>query len=114
MKTSVLTSFLRIIAGTTLVLTLGAGQAMAQRASGIDVSRWQGTINWTSVAGSGVTFSWAQATRGAYLTNVNYVANMVNGKAAGVIMGPYHYATPATNSAATEANYFWARAGAQI
>ena len=96
-----------------LALTLGTGQAMA-RALGIDVSRWQNTVNWTSVKGSGITFAWAQATRGNYLTNNNYVANMNNGKSAGVIMGSYHYATPATNSAATEASYFWNRAGAHI
>jgi GH25 family lysozyme M1 (1,4-beta-N-acetylmuramidase) len=101
------------LAVMALFLTLGAGSAMA-RPLGIDVSRFQGTINWTSVKGSGITFSWAQATRGNYLTNVNYVANMINGKAAGVIMGPYHYATPATNSALTEANYFWALAGQHI
>ena len=88
--------------------------AVAQRASGIDVSRFQGTINWTSVKGSGVTFAWAQATRGAYLTNVNFTANMVNGKAAGVLMGAYHYAEPGTNSPSTEANYFWNVAGPYI
>ncbi|MDB6026400.1 MAG: hypothetical protein JWM68_2623 [Verrucomicrobiales bacterium] len=102
-----------MLAIMALFLTVGTGQAVA-RVLGIDVSRFQNTINWTSVAGSGVTFAWAQATRGAYLTNVNYVANMNNGKAAGVIMGPYHYATPATNSAITEANYFWALAGPHI
>lgn len=108
------TSYLRIITITVLLLTLGASHAIAQRALGIDVSRWQGTINWTSVAGAGKTFAWSQATRGAYLTNVNFVANMVNGKAAGVLMAPYHYATPATNSASVEADYFWNLAGPYI
>src|SRR5687767_716623 len=89
-----------------LALTFGTGNANAQRAVGIDVSRWQNTVNWTSVKNGGYSFAWAQATRGNYLTNHNYVANMVNGKAAGVLMGSYHYATPATNSAATEAQYF--------
>ncbi len=107
-------SFRRIIAVTALVLTLGSGHAMAQRASGIDVSRWQGTIDWTSVKGSGVTFAWSQATRGAYLVNANFTANMSNGKAAGVLMGAYHFAFPATNSPSTEANYFWATAGPYI
>ncbi len=106
--------FRRILACVLLFLTLGCGQAMAQRAQGIDVSRWQGTINWTSVKGGGYAFAWAQATRGAYLTNVNFVANMVNGKAAGVLMGAYHYATPATNSPSVEANYFWNLAGPYI
>ncbi len=104
----------KIITLVALALTLGAGHAIAQRASGIDVSRWQATINWTSVAGSGITFAWAQATRGAYLTNVNFVANMVNGKAAGVLMGAYHYAEPGTNSPSVEADYFWNLAGPYI
>src|SRR5216117_3190814 len=102
-----------ILALVALVLAFGTGHAMA-RVLGIDVSRWQNTINWTSVKGSGVTFAWSQATRGNYLVNANFTANMNNGKAAGVIMGAYHYATPATNSAATEANYFWATAGPYI
>jgi GH25 family lysozyme M1 (1,4-beta-N-acetylmuramidase) len=101
------------MAVAALVLTLGSAQATA-RTLGIDVSRWQGTINWTSVKGSGVTFAWAQATRGAYLVNANFTANMNNGKAAGVIMGAYHYACPATNSPSTEANYFWNTAGPYI
>ena len=96
------------------MLMLGTSHAFAQRASGIDVSRFQGTINWTSVKGSGISFAWAQATRGAYLTNVNFVANMVNGKAAGVLMGAYHYAFPATNSPSVEADYFWNLAGPYI
>lgn len=114
MKIFLRTSFLRTITMGALVLAFGAGQALAQRALGIDVSRFQNTINWTSVKGAGITFAWAQATRGAYLTNNNFAANMVNGKAAGVLMAPYHYAFPATNSAATEANYFWNLAGPHI
>src|SRR5436190_4236673 len=39
---------------------------------------------------------------------------MINGKAAGVLMGAYHYAFPATNSPSTEANYFWNLAGPHI
>lgn len=112
MQTFLRNSFRRLIAGVALALTVGAAvDVMAQRPEGIDVSRWQGTINWTSVKGAGKTYAWAQATRGAYLTNVNFVANMVNGKAAGVLMGAYHYATPATNSPTVEANYFWNLAG---
>jgi hypothetical protein len=114
MKNRTCTALLRIIAMAALLLTLGLQRASAQRPLGIDVSRFQNTINWTSVKGSGISFAWAQATRGAYLQNANFTANMVNGKAAGVLMGAYHYAFPATNSANTEANYFWNLAGPYI
>ena len=36
--------------------------ALAQRPMGIDVSHYQGVINWTNVAGSGVTSAWCKAT----------------------------------------------------
>ncbi|MGI8967158.1 MAG: glycoside hydrolase family 25 protein, partial [Limisphaerales bacterium] len=114
MSTFLRTSFRRIITVTALILALGAGHAMAQRANGIDVSRYQGTINWVSVRGAGYTVAWAQATRGSYLVNANFTANMSNGKAAGVLMGAYHFAEPAVNSPSTEANYFWNLAGPYI
>ena len=98
-----------------VALTLGASSQNAQaRALGIDVSRFQGTINWTSVKNAGITFAWAQATRGLTSPNANFTANMVNGKAAGVYMGAYHYAFPGDNSAQTEADYFWNLAGPYI
>src|SRR5687767_5362614 len=83
-----------IFAVTALSLAVGAENAFAQRPLGIDVSRWQGTINWTSVKGAGISFAWAQATRGLTSPNANFVPNMNNGKSAGVYMGAYHYAFP--------------------
>ncbi|MBA4149389.1 MAG: hypothetical protein H0X66_14840 [Verrucomicrobia bacterium] len=104
-----------ILAVAALLLTLGTGSAVGQtRTPGIDVSRWQGTINWTQVRGSGIRFAWAQATRGLTSPNGNFVANMNNGKSAGVYMGAYHYAFPGNNSAQTEADYFWNLAGPYI
>jgi hypothetical protein len=97
----------------TSVLALAPTQALA-RALGIDVSRYQGTINWTSVKSAGKAFAWAQASRGLTSPNANFAANMNNGKAAGVFMGAYHYATPSANNPATEANYFWNLAGPYI
>ncbi len=96
-----------------LSLTLGAGNSFG-RPLGIDVSRYQGTINWTSVKNAGITFAWAQATRGLTSPNGNFVANMNNGKSAGVYMGAYHYAQCGSNSAQTEADYFWNLAGPYI
>jgi len=98
-----------------LTFTFGTGQANAQtRTPGIDVSRWQGTINWSSVRSSGIRFAFAQATRGLTSPNANFVANMNNGKAAGVYMAAYHYAFPADSSPEVQADYFWNLAGPYI
>ncbi|MFN7138067.1 MAG: glycoside hydrolase family 25 protein, partial [Limisphaerales bacterium] len=103
-----------VLTMAVLFLVMGSGNALAQRAQGIDVSRWQGTINWTSVKGAGISFAWAQATRGLTSPNANFVDNMVNGKAAGVYMGAYHFAFPGDNTPQAEADYFWNLAGPYI
>lgn len=106
---------LGVLAVAGLSLSSGVQEASAQtRTPGIDVSRWQGTINWTSVRNSGIRFAFAQATRGLTSPNANFVANMVNGKAAGVYMAAYHYAFPADSTPEVQADYFWNLAGPYI
>ncbi len=98
-----------------LQLMIGTGRLMAQRPLGIDVSSYQGSgVNWSSVKSSGVTFAWAKATEGTYDDDADFVVNENNGKAAGVIMGAYHFCRPDQNSPATEANFFWSDANGYI
>jgi GH25 family lysozyme M1 (1,4-beta-N-acetylmuramidase) len=106
---------LSAVAVTVLGITLGARDTLAARALGIDVSSYQGGgINWTSVKNSGRSFAWAKATEGTSITDSDFTINQNNGKAAGVFMGGYHFAHPASASAATEENHFWAVAGGYI
>ena len=93
---------------------IACGTALAQRPLGIDVSDYQGSVNWTSVKGSGIAFAWAKATEGTGFTASTYTANANNGKAAGVYMGAYHYAHPELNSPSAEASHFWSVAGSHI
>ncbi len=87
------------------------GRLMAARPLGIDVSHWQGSITWSSVAGAGISFAYAKATEGVNYQDAYFVGNQNNGKAAGVLMGAYHYArydlNAGTAGATAEANYFW-------
>lgn len=107
-------AFLRL-AFAALTLGFGIEQASAQtRTPGIDVSRWQGTINWSSVRSAGYRFAFAQATRGLTSPNDNFKANMTNGKTAGVYMAAYHYAFPADSTPEYQADYFWSLAGPYI
>src|ERR1035437_6070836 len=76
-----------------LGMLVGPERAMAQRPIGIDVSHWQGTgINWASVKTSGVTFAWAKASEGTGYTDNTFAVNEANAKAAGVLIGAYHFA----------------------
>jgi autotransporter-associated beta strand protein len=101
-----------LILGLTLI---GILPVMAQRPLGIDVSSYQGAgVNWSSVKSSGRIFAWAKATEGTYDDDADFVGNENNGKAAGMVMGAYHFARPDLNSPATEESFFWAQAGNYI
>lgn len=112
-----------------------AGTGRAERATGIDVSSWQGSLtqaNWNSVAASGVDFAFIRATRGGTTgtydqsTKVGtlserfddgtFAQNIVRAKTAGLLAGAYHFARPdiATNTGVDEANHFFAVAGAYM
>jgi GH25 family lysozyme M1 (1,4-beta-N-acetylmuramidase) len=75
---------------------------------GLDVSRFQGTIDWAKVAGSGRRFAMIRASAGSLTTDASYPANRAGATAAGLKVSAYHYANPdaATNDALNEANFF--------
>ncbi|MFC1415567.1 GH25 family lysozyme [Streptacidiphilus cavernicola] len=77
---------------------------------GIDVSSYQGNINWTAVAPH-IDFSYAKASEGTYNTNPDFT-NQYNGPYnAGVIRGSYHFAIPNNSSGSVQADYFIAHGG---
>ena len=56
---------------------------------GIDVSRFQGDINWQQVAGSGVKFAYIQISRSLTDIDAKFAYNWPNAKAAGILRGAY-------------------------
>src|SRR2546425_10946105 len=101
-----------------LPMAFGPIAVMAQRPLGIDVSDYQGSINWTSVKNAGISFAWTKATEGTGAGQGYFTANEANAVAAGVPIGAYHYARYDLNSgtpgATDKANYFWSVAGPYI
>ncbi len=75
---------------------------------GIDVSKWQGAIDWNQVAGAGKKFAMIRASAGSLTTDEWYTTNRAGANAARIPMGAYHYANPdsAPNDALNEANFF--------
>lgn len=78
----------------------------AQTIMGVDVSSYEGTVNWSQVKGGGYMFAFAKATEGVTIKDSYFIGNETNGTAAGVYMGAYHFAHPENNTAVAEANYF--------
>ncbi|MCC6493793.1 MAG: hypothetical protein IT424_12325 [Pirellulales bacterium] len=81
----------RILLLGAMALPLIALPAQAQYVSGIDVSRWQGDINWTAVKNAGIEFAFCKATEGVDFIDVKFTRNMTLASAAGVYIGPYHF-----------------------
>ena len=75
---------------------------------GIDVSHWQGTIDWAKVTAAGKRFAYIKATESTDFIDNMYATNRAQAKANGIKVGAYHFARPETNSgdAVNEANWF--------
>ncbi|WP_201029359.1 glycoside hydrolase family 25 protein, partial [Bacillus licheniformis] len=74
---------------------------------GIDVSHWQGNINWKKVAGDGIKFAFIKATEGTTLQDNKFVTNISGANAVGIKTGAYHFARFGSKSEAlAEARFF--------
>jgi GH25 family lysozyme M1 (1,4-beta-N-acetylmuramidase) len=95
-----------------VALAWAPATASAGRAQGIDISRFQGTIDWAQVAGAGIDFAFVQASRGSGLDctvastscggDPYFAVNRSSAAANGIRVGPYHRAF-ATGSTLAEA-----------
>lgn len=76
-------------------------------AQGIDVSHYQGDIDWKKVAGSGITFAFVKATEGETYKDPTFMRNAEGAADAGLLAGAYHF-LKATSAAAArrEAQFF--------
>ncbi len=76
--------------------------------AGIDVSHYQGAIQWRRVRADGYRFAYLKATEGRGLVDPTYARNARAAAAAGLTVGAYHFARPdgASADAVTEADAF--------
>lgn len=98
---------LRWLAGPQLILFgfLTVPEVEAAHLAGIDVSHYQGSINWSSVHSAGITFAVTKATEGTGYTDPYVNQNIAGMKRAGIVPGAYHFAHPGSDPVA-QANFF--------
>lgn len=60
-------------------------------AFGVDVSSYQGEVDWGALSAQGVDFAFIKATEGSSLADRRFAQNWVNAQAAGVLPGAYHF-----------------------
>jgi GH25 family lysozyme M1 (1,4-beta-N-acetylmuramidase) len=109
-----------LLAFFALLSSSASAASTATRSKGLDVSNWNGTIKWASVAAAGYRFAFGKATEGTSYTDATYTANRNGSENAGLVFGAYHFARPAgstvagaTASAIAQADHFLAVAAPQ-
>ncbi len=75
---------------------------------GLDVSRWNGRIQWSDIATSSVRtdFVWIKATEGLDWRDPQFNRNREGAEAAGFYNGAYHFFSP-SRDAREQARHFW-------
>jgi lysozyme len=79
--------------------TLAVADQAISNAPGIDVSQFQGAIDWSQVRAAGTQFAFIKSggmfTSGSTYTDPSFATNWSQARAAGVIRGAYYYFQPA-------------------
>ncbi|MDR4949786.1 GH25 family lysozyme [Neobacillus cucumis] len=63
--------------------------ATSANLKGIDVSHWQGTIDWNKVKNSGIAFVYAKASKGTTVTDKMFSANVQGARRILFFLYPY-------------------------
>jgi GH25 family lysozyme M1 (1,4-beta-N-acetylmuramidase) len=83
---------------------------LVEQLPGIDISSYQGNINWNAVAPH-VDWVYAKATEGTYYENPYFYNQYEGPYDHGVIRGAYHFGVPDNSSGQSQARYFIAHGG---
>jgi lysozyme len=84
-----------------------------QSVKGLDVSHYQGQIDWNQVYAAGYFFMSAKATEGVSVVDDTFAYNWAQAKAAGFIRSAYHFFHPSEDPTA-QANNFLAQLGSDF
>jgi lysozyme len=80
-----------------------AGPSDAVR--GVDVSDYEGTVDWPAVRAAGRAFAFAKATEGVTFVASSFAGNWPGMRDAGVLRGAYHFFRP-QDDGTTQADFF--------
>lgn len=73
--------------------------------TGIDVSHYQGAIDWPRVARAGVAFAYIKATEGGDYVDKDFASNWQGAAEAGIARGAYHFFKPCKSGPAQAKNF---------
>jgi len=85
--------------------------AMTTQIYGVDVSHWQGYMNWSKARQAGARFAWAKASEGHNYIDDQWENNYTNARANGVLIAPYHFVRFNVSAEANVSNFLKALKG---
>jgi lysozyme len=88
------------------VITCATGSTI----KGVDVSHFDGTIDWAAARRDGITFAIIKATEGTSFVDNRFATNWANTQANGIVHGAYHFFRPKSDPVA-QADFFVRVAG---
>lgn len=88
------------------VITCATGSTI----KGVDVSHFDGTVDWGAARRDGITFAIIKATEGTSFVDNRFAANWANTRANGIVHGAYHFFRPKSDPIA-QADFFVRIAG---
>lgn len=87
-----------VLAAAALVLLLLNGVVIPNRigaekypVKGVDVSNWQGDIDWDVLAGQGISFAFIKATEGSSFVDARFSLNWERAQDTDLRIGAYHF-----------------------
>ena len=103
----------------SFVASLVTAAPAAALIEGVDVSNWQGNINWAAVPNNEIRFAFIKASEGTSYTDAYFQRNWEGAGSRGIYRGAYHFANPAGSTvdeinadASAEAYWFVSRVAA--
>lgn len=97
----------QVIQGAKYTFASDGSLVVGNGAFGIDVSKWNGTIDWNAVKNSGVNYviircGYRGSSTGALVVDPKFEANIKGATAAGIKVGVYFFSQAINNSEAVE------------
>ena len=91
--------FLQLGAAGAGVAAAGAALAAGPdyELQGIDVSNYQGFVDWAAVRASGKRYAFCKATEGRTFTDAKFLSNYAAMRQNGILRGAYHYGRPGSD-----------------
>jgi len=72
---------------------------------GVDVSSYQGPIDWTTLSRQGIAFAFIKATEGSGYEDERFQANLAAARTAGLRVGAYHFFSFESGGASQASNF---------